>query len=372
MLQLSIVPKIHMFNTFGDFAKEFKIDKHDLLFTHEFIYEPYMKSFELECDVMFQEKYGTGEPSDIMVNQILRDKGNKEYKRIIAIGGGSVVDIAKLLAITPPSDIVDVYEGAVAPEKTTELIIVPTTCGTGSEVTNISMLFLTEKQTKQGVANDQLYADHAVLIPELVNSLPYKFFVYSAIDALIHAVESYVSPKANRFTRMFGGKAIEMILGGFLRLGKEGPDARFEMMEDFVIAATYAGIAFGNAGCAAVHAMSYPLGGVYHVPHGEANYQVFTAVFKEYYRLDPTGRIMDLNKLLASILGCGDGAEVYDALEDALSALIKRNPLSSYGATEQQAEEWAKSVIERQQRLLVNNCVPFDEETIFRLYKELL
>ena len=78
---------------------------------------------------------------------------------------------------------------------------------------------------------------------------------------------------------MFGYRAIEMILTGYMKIAKEGKEARIPLLNDFLMASNYAGIAFGNAGCAAVHALSYPLGATFHVPHGEANYAMFTGVF---------------------------------------------------------------------------------------------
>lgn len=92
--------------------------------------------------------------------------------------------------------------------------MVPTTCGTGSEITNISILELKSRKTKLGLAHETLYADQAFLVPELLEILPYRLFATSSIDALIHAVESSVSPKATAYTLMFGRQAIHLILGG--------------------------------------------------------------------------------------------------------------------------------------------------------------
>jgi len=146
-----------------------------------------------------------------MVEAIYNDiKGT--YKRIIAIGGGTIIDIAKIFALKNVLPILDLYDGKIPPIKEKELILIPTTCGTGSEVTNISILSLISRGTKRGLAVDEMYADSAVLIPELMNSLPFPIFATSSIDALIHAIESSLSPKANESTRLFGYRAIEMIL----------------------------------------------------------------------------------------------------------------------------------------------------------------
>ncbi|MCB6367458.1 iron-containing alcohol dehydrogenase, partial [Intestinibacillus massiliensis] len=170
----------------------------------------------------------------------------------------------------------DLYfkKAEVVPEK--ELIAIPTTCGTGSEVTNISVAIVRDDNgntTKLGLVSDLLIPSSVCLIPEMLKTLPYAPFASSAIDALIHAVESYLSPsRATMTSELYGVKAMELILEGFRRIREGGEEARFNYLDEFVTAACYAGIAFLQAGCATVHAMSFPLGGTYHVPHGESNY----------------------------------------------------------------------------------------------------
>lgn len=112
-----------------------------------------------------KEKYGSGEPSDDMAEAIYRDlKG--EYKRIIAIGGGTVIDISKLFALKNVSPILDLYDGKLEIIKEKELVLVPTTCGTGSEMTNIAILALNSRGTKKGLAVDEMYADQAGKSPD--------------------------------------------------------------------------------------------------------------------------------------------------------------------------------------------------------------
>ena len=247
--------------------------------------------------------------------------------------------------------------------KNKELVLVPTTCGTGSEVTNISILALTTKGTKKGLAVDELYADAAVLIPELLEDLPFQFFATSSIDALVHSVESSLSPKGNEY------KAIEMILKGYMEIRDHGQEARIPLMKDFLMAANYAGIAFGNAGCAAVHALSYPLGAKYHVAHGESNYAMFTGVLNNYMEIKSDGEIARLNKFMAGILGC-DVDAVYDELEKLLNVMIPKKALHEYGVTEDELEEFTDSVLENQGRLMANNFVKLDRERVYKIYKE--
>ena len=136
------------------------------------------------------------------------------------------------------------------------------------------------------------------------------------------------------------------------------------------MASNYAGIAFGNAGCAAVHAMSYPLGATYHVPHGESNYAMFTGVMKNYMEIKKDGEIAKLNRFIADILGCSTD-DVYEELEKLLNHLIQKKPLHEYGMREEEIEEFTDSVIENQQRLLANNFVSLDRERMIKIYREL-
>jgi 4-hydroxybutyrate dehydrogenase len=367
----TVNPQIHKFESFIEFAQEFKIGNDDLVFTHAFLYTPFMKALNLNCGFLFQEDYGTGEPSDEMIDKILREIGGKAYKRIIAVGGGSVIDIAKLLVLKDVKNTLDLFQKRVPIIKTRELVIAPTTCGTGSEVTNLSIVEIKAMHTKMGLAADELYADHTVLIPELLRSLPYSFFVFSSIDALIHSMESYLSPKSNIFTELYSIKAMQMILGGYLKIIEKGAEFRFEIMDTFLTASDFAGIAFGNTGVGAVHALSYPLGGNYHVPHGEANYQMLSEVFKTYYRKKPDGKIKELNSILGKSLNVVSDAGIYDTLESILNKLIAKNPLRAFGMKQEDIELFTDSVIETQQRLLVNNYVPFTRDDILSIYQKL-
>ena len=369
MKELMIKPEIYHFDKVRQFAEEFQIGEGDLMVTNEYIYKPFFGDLDLKCDVIFQEKYGQGEPSDDMVEAMYKDiKG--PHKRVIAVGGGTVIDISKLFALKDVSPVLDLYDGKIPPVKDKELVLVPTTCGTGSEVTNIAILALNSRGTKKGLAVDEMYADSAVLVPELLNGLPFRFFATSSIDALIHAVESSLSPKGNEMTRMFGYKAIDMILHGYKKIAANGPEARMPLLEDFLMASLYAGIAFGNAGCAAVHAMSYPLGATFHVAHGESNYAMFTGVMKNYMEIRQDGEIERLNQFIADILGC-KVEDVYEELEKLLNNLIQKKALHEYGMSREQIEEFADSVIANQGRLMANNFVELDRDRLIKIYTEL-
>lgn len=363
-------PEVQKFDTMGEFIKEFKVGKGDFILASKSIYNTYMAEMVSGSTVRFKGDYGTGEPTDIMLDALLRDFRKAGCSRIIAVGGGAVIDMAKILVADTNAETEAIFRREVVLRKTCPLIAVPTTCGAGSESSNVSIVEFTKLHSKMGIADDALYPDYAVLIPELLRDLPYEFFATSAIDALIHGIESYVSPKANLYTEMFSRKAMEMIIDGFKQLAQEGEERRFDLLEEFLVASDLAGIAFGNAGTGAVHALSYPLSGEYHVAHGEANYQFLTAVFRKYEQLEPEGKLIQVNRIIAQSLGCPQG-EAYKELEKLLDKIIVRKPLREYGMQEEEIESFAKSVEKSQQRLLNQSYIKFDANTMAEIYREL-
>ena len=373
----TIKTTISNYQSFSEFAKEFALSENDLIITRSSLYEPFMKPLNLPCTFVLQNEYGSGEPSDEMINNILKEVKGKTYNRVVGVGGGTVIDIAKLFVLKDLDNVTDAFERKIPIVKEKQLVIVPTTCGTGSEVTNISIAEIKSKHTKMGLADNAILPDDAVLIPELLKGLPFKFYAYSAIDALIHAMESYLSPKANAHTQLFSKRAIEMILNVFMGIAEHGEDYRFGYLEEMLTASNFAGIAFGNAGVGAVHALSYPLGGGYHVPHGESNYQVLTEVFKVYFKKNPDGSIRELNDILARNLNIdrellkSDPRIVFQMIDEILSKLVPKNPLRQYGMKPAEIDEFPVSVLKTQQRLLANNYVPLDEEEIRGIYQAL-
>lgn len=370
MKQIMIKPELHKFQTCREFADEFKLTDKDLILTNEYIFDPYFKSLNVPVKTIFQEKFGAGEPTDVMVDAIIEAASKLEYNRIIAVGGGTVIDIAKVLSVTDGESVDKLYDKKDL-HKHYELVIIPTTCGTGSEVTNISIVNRTRLGVKMGLTSPNMFADKAVLIPELLKSLPFKVFATSSIDALVHSVESSLSPKATSYTKLFGYKAIEMILTSYQRLVIDGKEILPDLMDNFLTASNYAGIAFETAGCAAVHALSYPLGAKYHVPHGESNYAVFTGVLKNYLEIKKDGEIAVMNEFLANILHC-DVKNVYDEFENLLNRILQKKHLHEYGVTEEDIKDFADSVMKTQGRLMANNFVELDHDRVLKIYKELL
>ncbi len=377
--EIIIAPTIYKCADFGMFAEEFKLNERDCVLTNEFIYKPFMEKYNLPCNFVFQEKFGAGEPSEAMIQTMYDAIPYDSYDRVIAIGGGAIMDLCKLLGCKRPSSVHELYfkREPVVHEK--EVIAIPTTCGTGSEVTNISVAIvkdekdgvLTGGETKLGLVSDDIIPNKVCLVPDMLKTLPYKPFASSAIDALIHATESFLSPHRKTITsEMYSVKAMEMILEGFRRIAENGPDARLDYLDQFVTASLFAGIAFLKAGCGTVHAMSFPLGGTYHVPHGESNYALFGKIMEIYNEKNPDGEIMKFKEKVAAITGC----EVENAipyLNELLEKVLHLKPLREYGFTETDIVEMPKSVEANQQRLLTNSYIqPWDLELMERVYRE--
>lgn len=367
MIQFRLKTTIQVYDNCREFSETFQIGDGDLIITSGHIYANYLTGLTAGATVVNFRQYGNGEPNDQMVEAILKDIKEIAYHRVIAIGGGSILDVAKLFVLKNISPVQDLFERKLPIIKKKELIMVPTTCGTGSEVTNISILELLTKKTKMGLAVDELFADYAVLIPELLETLPTNSFATSSIDAFIHAIESYLSPKANEFTQMYSKKAMELILSAYQTIAVQGEQARATIMKDILLASTYAGIAFGNAGCAAVHALSYPLGAVFHIPHGESNYAIFNGVFAKYMKIEPNGKIKELNEFLAELLECSIDS-VYIKIEELFNGILPKKSLSSYGVTLEQIDEFANSVMTNQGRLMANNYVELSRADVYEIY----
>ena len=370
MEQIIFRPRLFQFDSCPAFAQQFDLNENDLVLTNRYIFDPYFGALNLPVHTIFQEEFGGGEPTDVMVDAIIAKASEVNYKRIIAIGGGTVIDIAKVLCVSGGANVDSLYDNKDNLQKHCRLVIIPTTCGTGSEVTNLSIINRTRMGVKMGLGSEAMYADDAVLIPELLKSLPFYVFATSSIDALVHAVESALSPLATPYTKLFSYRAVELIIQSYQKLLKNGRETLPELLPDFLIASNFAGLAFGTAGCAAVHALSYPLGGTYHVPHGESNYALFTGVLKNYMELKTDGEIAVMNAKLTSLLGCAP-EKVYDALEELLNQVLPKKPLHEYGVTEADLDIFADNVMTTQGRLMAKNFAPLDRERVYKIYKEL-
>lgn len=199
---------------------------------------------------------------------------------IIGLGGGSSMDVAKLIAVLAVStqDIAQIYgignvKGARLP-----LVQIPTTAGTGSEVTNIAIV-TTGATTKMGVVAPQLYADLAILDAELTLGLPPQVTAATGIDAMVHAIEAYTSKhRKNPTSDSLARQALAMLSANLPTACEHGDN--LPARQAMLLGACLAGQAFSNAPVAAVHALAYPIGGIFHVPHGLSNVLVLPHVLR--------------------------------------------------------------------------------------------
>ncbi|WP_203553620.1 iron-containing alcohol dehydrogenase [Bacillus sp. B15-48] len=368
MGEFKIGPAIHEYKTFSGFIEGFNVTSEDTIFTEKFLYEKYMKD-KVDCQFIFQDDYGLGEPSDIIIDKILQDINGKGIKRIIGIGGGTILDITKLLCIKDATSTEEIFEDKIPLVRDKELILIPTTCGTGCEVTCVSVVDMTKRQTKIGKRIEANFADSAVLIEELLDSIPPKVFLYSSVDALIHALEIFVAPTGNPYNDVFCEKAIKIIISRYKDLAEKGLDARFDHIEEFLRASTFAGIALSNTVCGAVHGLAMHFGSVHHVPHGESTGRFLMGVFNKYAEIAPEGKLLEVSQIINEALGIDEDIQgSFKALEELIDTLIPKKPLREYGVKEENIEKYVDKVIESQQRLLINNFVELSKNDLISIY----
>jgi len=211
------------------------------------------------------------EPSASLVDESAQFIKEKGVDIVIGVGGGSSLDVAKgasLLACNP-GNVLDYCGIDLIPKRGLPKILVPTTAGTGSEVTRVFVITDKRDNMKKVVYSNYAISDLAIVDPLLTLSMPGKVTADTGMDALVHAIETYVSVNATPFSDLLASKAIELI-AKYLPMAfakSENIEARYHMS----LASLLAGLAFASGGLGAVHALAYPLGTEYHLPHGRTN-----------------------------------------------------------------------------------------------------
>jgi len=201
---------------------------------------------------------------------------------ILGFGGGSSMDVAKIIALLAHPEqkqtIAEMYGVNNAKGPKLPLILVPTTAGTGSEVTPISIV-TTGETTKTGIVSSHLYADVAILDANFTQGLPAHITAATGIDAMVHAIEAYTSKiKKNFYADMLAKNALRLLNDNLPKVFKDGTD--LEARQNMLLGSMLAGQAFANAPVGAVHALAYPLGGHFHLSHGHTNALVLVEVLK--------------------------------------------------------------------------------------------
>lgn len=211
------------------------------------------------------------EPTYNQVQKLVDQFKASKADFIMAVGGGSVMDTAKLASILA-TDEYGVYELLDQPKlakKCIKTLMIPTTAGTGAEATPNAIVAVPERELKIGIVNEEMIADYVILDAIMIKKLPRKIAAATGVDALAHAIECFTGNKANPFSDIFALEALDMILNNIIKAcdDAEAMDAKNKMQ----IASFYAGVAITASGTTAVHALSYPLGGKYHIAHGVSN-----------------------------------------------------------------------------------------------------
>ncbi len=314
----------------------------------------------------------SADPADRIVLEASQQARDVGADLVIGFGGGSSMDVAKLVALLSHPDatqsLADIYGVGLANGPRLPLVQVPTTAGTGSEVTPVAIV-TTGETTKAGVVAPSLLPDLAVLDAELTLGLPPHVTAATGVDAMVHVIEAYTSAhKKNPYSDMLAREALRLLGGNLVQAVKDG--SNLAAREACLLGAMMAGQAFANAPVAAVHALAYPLGGHFHIPHGLSNSLVLPEVLRFNAR-DAAPLYAQLAPILSDRLFAGhaDGAAILIAsLEKLIEDVGLPTRLRDAGVTEESLETLAADAM-LQQRLLVNNPREVSEADALAIYK---
>ncbi|GAA6152948.1 iron-containing alcohol dehydrogenase [Pseudoteredinibacter isoporae] len=225
------------------------------------------------CDIV-------ADPPERVIYEALDLARSQGVDGVIGFGGGSSLDSAKLIALMLASGekLEDIYGIEQAKGPRLPLMLIPTTAGTGSEATAVAIV-TTGETSKMGVVTPLLLPDVAILDAELTLGLPAHITAATGIDAMVHAIEAYTSAhKKNRYSDILAKEALDLLANNILKVCQNGQD--LEARQAMLLGAFLAGQAFANSPVAAVHALAYPLGGHFHIPHGLSNSLVLPHVMR--------------------------------------------------------------------------------------------
>ena len=292
---------------------------------------------------------------------------------IIAVGGGSVMDTAKLASILMTDDygIKDLLDDPKKAHKYIKTLLIPTTAGTGSEATPNAIVAVPEKQLKVGIVNNAMISDYVILDAVMIKNLPRKIAAATGIDALAHCIECFTSNKANPFSDTFAMEGLDLILNNLVP-ACDDPEAMNSKLA-MQIGSFYGGVAITASGTTAVHALSYPLGGKYHIAHGVSNAILLVPVMKFN---EP-----EIRPLLAKVYDrCMKGSAstedskskaVIDRLDEIVKHLDIPKSLKEFGVPESDLDSLVASGMEVT-RLLVNNHRKVTPEDARKIYLEIM
>lgn len=362
-------------DTIGDEAKELAA-KHAIIITDPGVYEaglvyPVKEQFsriKLSVDVFSEAE---PEPTLPRLNAIAEDLRKYNYDLLVGVGGGSSIDTAKGLSVLLAhggngQDYLGVNR---VPKPGIPVFALPTTAGTGSEATMIAVFGDPEKKVKSAIVSPHLLARLALVDPSLTYGCPPKVTAACGMDALVHVIECYTSVKANDFSDALALEAMRLIVGNLRTVVKNGSDkeARKCMSEGALIA----GIAFGNSSVTAVHALAYPLGSRFHVPHGVAN-----GLLLPYVMECNLSANLPKFAVIAKMLGVETrGLSLQEAAEKGVRAVETLaadigipTHLRDLGVPKEALEEMAVATMDIN-RILVNNPKPLTLDDVRRIWQ---
>jgi alcohol dehydrogenase class IV len=311
------------------------------------------------------------EPEISIVEDCTRAYREGGHDGLIGVGGGSAIDIAKGVAAFASHEgpLAELFGVDLVKRKGPPLIAIPTTAGTGSEVTNVAIFSDKQAQLKKGIVSDYLLPDVALVSPLMTLTCPRSVTAASGVDALVHAVEAYLSVNASPITDAIALGAIKLIVKA-LPKAYANPSS-LPAREDMATASLMAGMAFGNAGVGAVHALAYPLGGRFNIAHGVSNALLLPYVM-EWNKLACVERMRDIAEAMGvrvAHLSDKDAADLaVKAMADLCVAVEIPTGLRSFNVPEDaipaMAEEASK--IERLMRNNPRKLTAADIEKIYR------
>jgi len=291
---------------------------------------------------------------------------------VIGVGGGSVLDITKLVATLfyGKQQVEDCFGIGFIKEKGLWFACMPTTAGTGSEVSPNAILLDERDKLKKGIVSPFLMADVAYADPKLTLTVPAKVTADTGMDALTHCIEAYTNKFAHPMVDMYALKGIELLAKNLLRAVKDGSD--LEAREACALGSLYGGLCLGPVNTAAVHALSYPLGGEYHIPHGLSNAILLPSVMK-FNRPANLKKYAEVAVAMGAPVGKNDdetaqnGVDFIYQLSEAVGIPSK---LTDIGIPQEAVPHLAKAAMEVQ-RLLKNNPREVTEQDAINIYNSL-
>ncbi|MEH7494121.1 iron-containing alcohol dehydrogenase [Neobacillus niacini] len=314
------------------------------------------------------------EPTLENIEQVFEATANKNYDVLIGIGGGSVLDTTKILSVLRTNDasVEQLLGTDLVPKPGVPTILIPTTSGTGAEVTPNAIVTLPDQELKIGIVSKYLLPTLVILDPVLTLKLPKPITAATGMDAFTHSIESFISTKANPISDMFALESIRLISSSIVEAYQNGES--IEAREKMLVGSMYGGMALTSAGTAAVHALAYPLGGKYKIPHGVANSMLLPHVMK--YNMDA---ITDRLALVAEPMGISVqglsnsqlAEKVVEKIIEWTSVLEIPQDLKNYGVKEEELPEISVSA-SQVTRLLNNNPKKLSLADIEAIYRQLL